>query len=110
MVLNPAGKVLTIDVSRMGTLPFVTSYYPILTINIISFRKFCWNQLALQQEVHLVLLCDKSIRFGRSGDGGYQICSSGGTRWIVAPDSAINTRTAQQFNDAINAANKGRMW
>ena len=106
MVLNPAGKVLTIDVSRMGTLPFVTSYYPILTNHVISATSGNFvgiNSTAAGSPSYYYVT--KAYGLGDPGDGGYQICSSGGTRWIVAPDSAINTRTAQQFNDAINAAN-----
>ena len=46
-----------------------------------------------------------ALNLGDAYEGGYLICSSGGTHWIVAPSSTQVTRTWYQRNDAVTTAN-----
>ena len=46
-----------------------------------------------------------SISLGDSYEGGYLICQSGGTRWIVAPANTEVARNWYERNDAITTAN-----
>ena len=42
---------------------------------------------------------------GCAGEGGYVICKSGGTAWIVAPNTTEVSRTWYCRNDAVTTAN-----
>lgn len=106
MSLDSTSKILTIGISSLGTLPFVTSYYPILSNHVIKATSGQFvgiNSDAPGSPSYYFVT--KAYGLGDPGDGGFNICESGGTRWIVAPDSVINVRPATAFPDAINAAN-----
>ena len=44
------------------------------------------------------------LALGDAYEGGYLICASGGTRWVVAPSSSEVSRTWHSRNDAITRA------
>lgn len=85
----------------------IATYFPIIPKGIIKFsanqQDYAGNYSGdLQQN-------EFNFEFGSEGgtaqQGGYLICKSGGTKWIVAPNTTEVSRTFGSRNDAVTTAN-----
>jgi hypothetical protein len=80
-------------------LPFSSSLHPIIPTTAIQ------SYVGLNTTgADSYSFTTRALQLGDAYEGGYLICQSGGTRWVVAPNAAIVSRSWGQRNDANTAA------